>query len=133
MRKVDMIPVPLRPPQARRTAMHGFLLVVVGTASVVAGEAATGEAAAQDRGGNRCALYGADVADLGNGTCARVIREAGSQHVRVDLGSRAVSGDPRAWSAAGTANAALRSDGLGMLPGAAEAGHLRVRSGTYGR
>ncbi len=90
---------------------------------------------------DHCSLYGAGFVDVGNGTCARVVRhhdEAASQHVRVDLdghepGGRAASDDPRAWSAGGTANAALRSDGLGMLPGAAEAAHLRVQGGLYGR
>ena len=137
-----MIPIPVRPAQARRLSVPSVLRVGALCLPAAAGLMG-GAATAQDRGGNRCALYGADFTDIGNGTCARVVRqyaspygEAGGQHVRVDLGNRAASSDsrssdPSAWSAGGTANAALRSDGLGMLPGAADAQHLRVPGGLF--
>ncbi len=134
-----MIDVPARKPRARKLHGHrsiGSLALIAG----LAGSTFTG-ASAQDRGidgragGSRCALYGPGFADLGDGTCARIIGEegGGSGHVRVDLGSRASPADARTWSMGTTANAALRTDGLGMLPGAADAQHLRVQGGAYGR
>ncbi len=62
---------------------------------------------------DRCAVYGSGFADLGNGTCGQV------GHARI--------GDTRVWSG-GTASAGLRSDGLGMLPGAGNARHLHVQA-----
>ena len=67
---------------------------------------------------NRCADFGPGFVDMGNGTCAR-----SSGHVRV--GTR----NADAWATDGTSNAGLRSDSPGMLRGAGDSGHLRVRSG----
>ena len=59
---------------------------------------------------DRCAMYGSGLVDLGNGTCGQT---------RVN--------DARAWNGS-TASAGLRSDGLGMLPGAGNARHLHVQA-----
>ncbi len=77
---------------------------------------------------DRCEVYGPGFTDLGDGTCGRVVITG---RVRVDNSGQSTS----AWSTNGTANAALRTDGLGMLPGASGAQHLRVQSGSdpYGR
>lgn len=118
--------------QARRS------VGVLALAAALVGSALTG-AGAQDRGegrvGNRCALYGPGFADGGNGTCVRIIggENGGRGRVRVDLGSRGGPVDAEPWSAGTRANAALRTDGLGMLPGAADAQHLRVQGGAYAR
>lgn len=76
---------------------------------------------------SRCSDFGDDFVDLGNGVCGRI-----GNRIRVQLGTR--SAGSNAWASGGTSNAALRSDGLGMLPGSSESRHLRVRSGldTYG-
>lgn len=76
---------------------------------------------------SRCSDFGDDFVDLGNGVCGRI-----GNRIRVQLGTRSSSSN--VWSSDGTSNAALRSDGLGMLPGAGEPRHLRVRNGldTYG-
>ena len=66
----------------------------------------------------RCTDFGPGFVDMGNGTCMR-----SGGHVRV--GSR----NADAWSTDGTSNAGLRSDSSGMLGGAGDTGHLRVRSG----
>ena len=69
----------------------------------------------------RCAAYGPGYIDMGHGTCGRV-------HVRVENGTRAASANP--WNAGGTtSSAALRGDGVGMVPGAGVSTHLRVRNG----
>ena len=62
---------------------------------------------------DRCAIYGPGFIDLGNGTCGQI------------GGSRI--GQTRGWNG-GTASAGLRSDGLGMLPGAGNARHLHVQA-----
>ena len=62
---------------------------------------------------DRCAVYGPGLVDLGNGTCGQV----GQGRI----------GDTRAWTG-GAASAGYRSDGLGMLPGAGNARHLRVQA-----
>ena len=62
---------------------------------------------------DRCAVYGASYVDLGNGTCGQV--------------GQARLGDARVWTG-GAASAGYRSDGLGMLPGAGTAHHLRVQA-----
>ena len=59
---------------------------------------------------DRCAVYGPGGVDFGNGTC----------------GQTRINGT-RAWNG-GTASAGLRSDGLGMLPGAGNARHLHVQA-----
>ena len=69
---------------------------------------------------SRCADFGPEFVDMGNGTCGRA-----SNHVRV--GTR--NANVNAWSTDGTSNAGLRSDSRGMVPGAGDATHLRVRSG----
>ena len=61
------------------------------------------------RTADRCAVYGAGYADLGNGTCG---------HIE----------DMRNWNGGTASNAGLRTDGLGMLPGAGNARHLRVQA-----
>ena len=73
--------------------------------------------------GNRCAAYGPGFADVGHGTCGQV-----GGHVRVDMGTSHAG--LNVWTAtSGTSNAAMRSYGVGMLPGAGDSHHLRVRSG----
>lgn len=62
---------------------------------------------------DRCAVYGPGFTDLGNGSCGQV----GQTRIGVS----------RDWGG-GTAPAGLRSDGLGMLPGAGNARHLRVQA-----
>ena len=69
---------------------------------------------------SHCADFGPGFVDMGNGTCGRA-----SSHVRV--GTR--NANANAWSTDGTSNAGLRSDSRGMVPGAGDATHLRVRSG----
>ena len=69
---------------------------------------------------SHCADFGPGFVDMGNGTCGRA-----SNHVRV--GTR--NANASAWATDGTSNAGLRSDARGMVPGAGDATHLRVRSG----
>ena len=66
---------------------------------------------------DHCAQFGPGFVDVGGGVCGRV-----TSHVRVYVGTRNVTLAP-AWPTQGTANAALRSDG--MVPGA-EVMHFRV-------
>ena len=61
---------------------------------------------------DRCAVYGPGFVDLGNGTCGQV--------------SQARTGSS-AWIGGVASNAGLRSDGVGMLPGAGNARHLRIQ------
>ena len=95
----------------------GILMATVSTSARAGGYSDTGgivEAA------DRCAAYGQGYIDMGHGTCGRV-------HVRVESGTRAANANP--WSTGATSSAALRSDGLGMVPGAGVSTHLRVRNG----
>lgn len=64
---------------------------------------------------DRCAVYGPSFVDLGNGTCGHVA-------------SGRIGDASRTWSGSGASNAGLRSDGLGMLPGADNARHLRIQA-----
>ena len=108
-------------------------IVLLGTALLASAPTAHGEEVGDGsrrvvRIVDRCEVYGPGFTDLGNGTCGQVII---SGRVRVEAAGQ----PPSIWSTNGTANAALRSDGLRMLPGAAGAQHLRVQSGNdpYGR
>ena len=91
----------------RRTTL---VLGTLATATMASTVAFSGDVV---RIGDRCAVYGPGFVDLGNGTC----RQLG--HARI--------GDARAWTG-GAASAGLRSDGLGMLPGAGNARHLHVQT-----
>ena len=80
---------------------------------------------------NRCAAYGPGFVEVGNGVCGRVTGRVDSHidtRLRVDMGASHAA--LNAWSSAtGTSNAAMRTDGAGMLPGASDTQHLRVRNG----
>ena len=80
---------------------------------------------------NRCAAYGPGVVEIGNGVCGRVTGRVDSHidtRLRVDMGASHAA--LNTWSATtGTSNAAMRTDGVGMLPGASDTQHLRVRNG----
>lgn len=108
-----------------RNSASSFLLGAVITASAAVPPAMTGDFVDGSpivHAASRCAEYGPGFVDMGNGTCSRI-----AGHVRVELGTRNASSST--WTAGGTSSAALRSDGLGMLPGAGDSRHLRVRSG----
>ena len=108
-----------------RNHASSLLLGTLAAVSMAAGPAFAGDTidgAQIAHAANRCAVFGPGFVDMGDGTCSRV-----SEHVRVDLGMRDAGGDT--WTTSGTSSATLRSDGLGMLPGASESRHLRVRSG----
>lgn len=96
------------------------LLGIVGSTSL-AEQAQAGDArdAQIVHAADRCADYGLGFLDLGRGNCGRT-------HVRVDGGLR--NANSNFWTSSGTSSAALRSDGLGMLPGAGDLSHLRVRN-----
>ena len=103
------------------------LTVLAGVGSAV--PAAYGQDAGQVvHVSDRCEIYGPGLVELGNGTCARVIING---HVHVDAGTRAANAG--SWTTGGTSSAAMRTDGLGMLPGAADARHLRVGADPYAR
>ncbi len=68
----------------------------------------------------RCATYGPGYIDMGHGACGRV-------HVRVESATRNAASNP--WATGTTSSAALRTDGLGMVPGAGDSTHLRIRDG----
>ena len=104
-------------------------LVLGAIALSCAGAAHGAETGGITQAADRCAFYGPGFVDLGNGSCGQVMING---RVRVDDGRQPSSN----WPTSGTATAALRSDGLGMLPGAAGAQHLRIQSGSidpYGR
>ncbi len=88
----------------RRTTL---VLGTLATATMASTAAFTGDVI---RITDRCAVYGPGVVDLGNGTC-------GQSKIN----------DAFKWNG-GTASAGLRSDGLGMLPGAGNARHLHVQA-----
>lgn len=90
-------------PRRTTLVLGAVSLTMVASAPVLAGDLL--EAA------NRCAVYGGGFVELGNGTCGRV---------RV--------GDTAQGSEWRGANAGLRSDGYGMLPGAGNARHLRIQA-----
>ena len=78
---------------------------------------------------SRCDVYGAGFVDLGNGFCGQIAgRQGGGSHVRIDQTPQTAGAG--GWTTGGTSNAALRSDGAGMLPGASDAQHLRIQSGA---
>ena len=93
-------------PSRRTTLALGALAAMTSTA--VGGEVVTIA--------DRCAVYGSGFVELGNGTC-------GSR--RTDDVRNGV------WTGTGASNAGLRSDGLGMLPGAGNARHLRIQVDPY--
>ena len=64
---------------------------------------------------DRCAVYGPGFVDVGNGACGRVAT------------ARIGDASHGSWTS-GASNAGLRSDGLGMLPGAGNARHLRIQA-----
>lgn len=70
--------------------------------------------------GDRCTQLGEGFVDVGNGICGRVNRS-----LRIYVGPR--NAPANAWSGGGTASAAMRTDGMGMLPGVTSTQHLRVR------
>jgi len=110
-----------------RTCSSPFLLGILVAGTVAVPGAWSGEADGGGQGvriSSQCGLYGPGFVDLGNGTCGQVTSRVGG-HVRIEPVAR--SGN---WPNGGTSNAALRSDGLGMLPGANDARHLRVQSGV---
>ncbi len=105
-------------------ALAGALvtLAVAGSRDASAGDEATRVASS-----DRCAVYGPAFVEVSNGVCGRV-----SSHVRVDMGPSHAA--LSAWTAPpGTSTAGMRTDGVGMVPGAGAMQHLRVRNGleTY--
>lgn len=91
----------------RRTTL---VLGTLATATLASTAAFSGDVV---RIADRCAAYGSGFVDLGNGTCGQV--------------GQARIGEARGWTG-GAASAGYRSDGLGMLPGAGNAHHLRVQA-----
>ena len=89
-----------------------MVLAVLATATMASTAAFSGDMV---RIADRCAIYGSGFVDLGNGTCGRTARA----HISDASGG---------WNGGGASNAGLRSDGLGMLPGAGNARHLRVQA-----
>ena len=92
-------------------------LIAASATSVTAGDYGDGTLS---RTTDRCSAYGAGFIDMGNGTCRRA-------QVRVEGQTR--NANVNAWGANGTSSTALRSDGLGMLPGIGDSSRLRVRNG----
>lgn len=71
---------------------------------------------------SRCTVFGPGFTDLGNGTCMRA-----DNHVRVELGTHRAASE--AWTTSGTSSAALRSEGIEIMPGVGTSHQLRVRNG----
>lgn len=109
---------------------YSSLALIVATTVAASSGAGAGDVIDPSGSAGRCAVLGADAVDLGNGICGHV-----AGHTRIEVHSRTSrDGDARnasanAWTVNGTSSANLRSDSLGMVPGAIESHHLRVRSG----
>ena len=104
-------------------------LAFIVAATVVAASSGAGAGDVIDpTAGGRCAALGTDAVDLGDGVCGRV-----AGHTRIEVHSRSAADARNAsasgWTVNGTSSANLRSDSSGMVPGAFESHHLRVRSG----
>ena len=91
--------------------------------SITAGADGISDAARVAPSSGRCAGYGAEAVDMGNGLCGRL-----GARTRIEVHPRTVTA--RSWTVNGTSSANLRSEGTGgMVPGAYATEHLRVRSG----
>lgn len=98
----------------------GVIAALVGIAepAAVAGEGG-GIVVAADR----CAILGPGYFDLGNGICGR-----NGGHVRMEIAPGTSRRGDWNGSSGSASSTALRSDGLGMLPGAGDTRHLRIRA-----